>query len=583
MGDELVVASSKTKIYIGIDSEWNKRIDNSSAVETNVLLQKNDGSLVSMRLIWCEDKEMLFVPPKMHGYFNVDEFSDKYQIEISNEITPLTNKTKPMWKKKLERIRLIKEVNSAPVISLKEFRQLETPDKLYAVGFAEETNFQMQFIKGRDCAGKKHNPQKAVGILRGKDGKLRRIGKVIICTKCRRTYIDDSTRAFFNPADYPSYTFKDWKVIMDELFLDFQNKKKLKVVKTEEKKLQKLKEREEQEKLKLSIKKLRDSYKTKYPYSVPQKPGDVIILDEHREVCVGMDPYHIPDPRRHAFIDCTVGLINNERTQYTLYEQFKYCPTCRKYYYLQEGYFRVLYEKHGKLYQIKKCKKIAKQSGSNNPSIQQKLRQQSDDLQPKTEENTFPNLTHIGAKDFLVRTGSFSCRSKGHKCEEITACLTVIHPNSIIQDVYLSGWYCKNCKCYFISESDYQKVDRMGTVVAQIFTEKEWINHRNDYRSFSELSSESLLYKMGYNVNASIGLRDHQRQDILAAAVDFKLMTKREVADFLTWLINQRKNRSNFQDAVYKWEKDREFIQSYRLDTKHYTRIKSITLKESRS
>ena len=121
----------------------------------------------------------------------------------------------------------------------------------------------------------------------------------------------------------------------------------------------------------------------------------------------------------------------------------------------------------------------------------------------------------------------------------------------------------------------------MGVIVAKVYTEKEWRDTQKAGRLFSELSPESILHKLGYNVTASQGLSDSTRQETLATAIDFKLMSKREVIDFLTWLINTRSGNYSMQNAVGKWEKDREFVSNYKLNTREFVRIKSIDLRKS--
>ena len=64
-----------------------------------MLLLTNGNASEIKELIWYEEKSTLFVSPGKKNTFNIDEYSDNYNIYVSDRITPLTNKTKPLIEK----------------------------------------------------------------------------------------------------------------------------------------------------------------------------------------------------------------------------------------------------------------------------------------------------------------------------------------------------------------------------------------------------------------------------------------------------------------------------------------------------
>ena len=591
--EEITVIPSKSFVFIGLESEWKEIAQESECLLCNALLLKNNNSMEVKELIWCEQKSTLFVSPERKNQFNIDDFSENYRIYVSDSITPLTNKNKATIEKQEAEKRLLeererkkreeqlKQIQSAEIIPLSRLGRAGKKKGIYAVKFEKGTNFQKQLVKGEGCHRLNHSLHLAIGILQDRSGEEKRIGKVIVCTTCGKTYLGSSTSRTINVSDYPSYSFNDWpkpkeRISNKELFDTSQDSEK------------KDNEKAVEDSIKNRFISKAEKSRQEYQLKQPTRNNDTVLIDENTTVYFGDDLIH-RKPGRHKLITCKIGLISNRKDRYDFYKKTTYCPVCKKYYLYPTGSLKRPKEKHSS-YQIEEGTLFKKQFEDEKKRIekekeekrQKRLEQEQKKKEAIKTENTPPvQSTSIKAEDFLVRTNSFSCRRNGHKFKEVTACVTLIRTNNRIQDVFLPGWQCETCKCYYILEDDYEKLDRMGVIVAKVYTEKEWKSTQRAGGQFSELNPESILHKLGYNVTASQGLSDSIRQETLATAIDFKLMSKREVIDFLTWLINTRSGIDTMQNAVGKWERDRNFVSNYRLNTREFVRIKSIDLRKA--
>ncbi len=289
----------------------------------------------------------------------------------------------------------------------------------------------------------------------------------------------------------------------------------------------------------------------------------------------------------HKLSMCTLALQDGPADSYFYLSNSSYCKICDRYFATAKhpaSYYQQRFAGYSFVEQNKESatavKTTAKKKWLQDVKLTKAQATRTKD-RPENKKNLFKERESesvvITAKDFLVRINSFACRRNGHDCKEITACISVLKNNRQIQDIYVPAWYCNNCKCYYITERDYEDTSKIGAIIAQVYTETEWSSAKN--RGSIQFNAESKLHRLGYNVGAKDDLSDLYRQSILSAAVDLGIMSKREIIDFLTLMINMRRNDPRMQNAVYRWNKDLKFINNYKLNTKKYTRVKSINLR----
>ena len=79
----------------------------------------------------------------------------------------------------------------------------------------------------------------------------------------------------------------------------------------------------------------------------------------------------------------------------------------------------------------------------------------------------------------------------------------------------------------------------------------------------SEWNLESILRQEGYTVSQKEGLSDNERQNILRSVLSRNLMTKWQIIEHIELQISLRKNNSIYRTAIFKWERDLQYIKTH--------------------
>lgn len=189
----------------------------------------------------------------------------------------------------------------------------------------------------------------------------------------------------------------------------------------------------------------------------------------------------------------------------------------------------------------------------------------SDEYKKRREnrEKELQKLPQIGCKEFVVRRATFKCMHNDHHTEDIDAAISIINRNGIMELVKISAGYCNECGIFFILDSTYEYLKKLGVPICRICDEKSYLNE--SYLNGVELASESILMQHGYNVSQVENLSEEVRHKILAVLIDNKIMHRSDIISYLDFFISQRQNQSRFELAISKWEVDREFVLNYRI------------------
>lgn len=158
----------------------------------------------------------------------------------------------------------------------------------------------------------------------------------------------------------------------------------------------------------------------------------------------------------------------------------------------------------------------------------------------------------------LIRINTFRCNIRKHNIEEVIAIVNVFKKNTNkSEQVEINAFYCKNCKLYFIYESEYEKLLKHGIPTCPIHEELKCFNKSSDFESYN---TESLLRQFGYNVNAQENLSVLERRRIIETILEHGFMTKNEILSHLSFLSNSRKNLPSMLNAVSKWNDDINYV-----------------------
>lgn len=183
-------------------------------------------------------------------------------------------------------------------------------------------------------------------------------------------------------------------------------------------------------------------------------------------------------------------------------------------------------------------------------------------IKVKSVAKTDKLVKDITPKHFLTRVNVYKCSSAGHKLVDINCRLLVVNSKGKKETLIVPGAYCETCDKYYMLESQYQKIIEKGIPVCKVVEYNYWVTGENKH-SYMNLSQESLLHMMGYNVNMQAGLPKAQRWGILEMIVDEEILSATEIMSHLQWLIRRNCGNRNFQDARNKWEMDCKHIEEY--------------------
>lgn len=163
--------------------------------------------------------------------------------------------------------------------------------------------------------------------------------------------------------------------------------------------------------------------------------------------------------------------------------------------------------------------------------------------------------------EIAVRTNSFQLE-KHYKIEECIAKLHVMRKSDgkLLTKTVPAG-YCPEKNFFFILEADYKSLSKWGIIMCRLVPRAQLDAALNGQDQFGDgLNPESLLHQYGYSVSTTSGLTSQQRKMILLRVMQEKVYTPIKLLSFLDWLIAKNRTNPKMDDAVIKWQEDREFI-----------------------
>lgn len=180
--------------------------------------------------------------------------------------------------------------------------------------------------------------------------------------------------------------------------------------------------------------------------------------------------------------------------------------------------------------------------------------------------------------DIIVLSNTMKCSSKGHETNDVTIQIPIAEKDGSVNYQTILASFCKQCKRYTILKSDFKKIE--GVILCEVIDETNPYNNDTTDEFIVE-QRESLLYKYGYNVQSKINLSSKQRHIILASVIEANILTRRQIIDHLSTLIERGSKIPNWKDATLKWKEDRYYVQSYKTENLPKAIFDKIILKYS--
>lgn len=184
---------------------------------------------------------------------------------------------------------------------------------------------------------------------------------------------------------------------------------------------------------------------------------------------------------------------------------------------------------------------------------------------PKSYEKLLEKKIESNA--LIIKKHSFSMKEKAN-LEEVCAVFYVVKYNDEIIEVCAPAFHKVETNEYFIFEEDFGGIERYGTPLCRRLDYDVYVKQGEANNDYSYLAKESLIHSLGYNVDAKNDLSAAQRQRILEYAICEGFFVKEQLLSFLSWLASRGRNNNGLQEAVAKWDEDRQWVSQYQLSNK---------------
>lgn len=174
----------------------------------------------------------------------------------------------------------------------------------------------------------------------------------------------------------------------------------------------------------------------------------------------------------------------------------------------------------------------------------------------------------INYTDVIVVNTTLHCRLNEHFIKPYKGLVDILKEDGKIEEYHTYVGYCAQCGTYQVFQNDFNDMLAHGKPLCRIIQINELDVESSKKKIPFRYKSQSVLYAMGYTVNAIDDLSTEERQVILDKAIQKKLVTVHDTMDFLNWLITTRSPDKKQSKAIIKWAEDMKFIkEKYGEDT----------------
>lgn len=178
----------------------------------------------------------------------------------------------------------------------------------------------------------------------------------------------------------------------------------------------------------------------------------------------------------------------------------------------------------------------------------------------RSKYSTIPN---IDIYSLIVLSNTLKC-SSNHNTKDILAKIPVLDTTGHIFYVTRNASYCPTCNRFTMLKEDFDRIN--GVVTCKVIDETQQSNSSTYNNDFDSEQSKSVLTQYGYNVQTKSSISKEQRQIVLASIIEAQIMSRREIMDHISTLIERGSKIKSWNLATQKWREDRDYVASYDSD-----------------
>ncbi len=167
-------------------------------------------------------------------------------------------------------------------------------------------------------------------------------------------------------------------------------------------------------------------------------------------------------------------------------------------------------------------------------------------------------------RTLYVYKGTISCY-KHHHLEDYRARIESVDDKQITFFVE----YCRECDKFLMQYNNYSHYLNRYKLFPMKIQRADPHVYDDPYIFgdfyFYDRAEDSPLSLSGYRVDEKHGYSKEMRQKILSFIIDYKILSKQQVCNYLELFINTNGKAENNKRALMKWQEDKEFVLNYRL------------------
>ncbi len=172
----------------------------------------------------------------------------------------------------------------------------------------------------------------------------------------------------------------------------------------------------------------------------------------------------------------------------------------------------------------------------------------------------YPYLKHDSR--IIVMGNIYNCIKQKHRIESVWVNVQIKDRNGF-KDTPICVFYCRSCRRYFVLPDIYEyylmRYDFKSSKLFVPLLYSGWYDGpklKTVSGNSWDMKERSILREMGYNVNATEGLSQNERLDILRYGINHGIVTKHEVEQYLEFFIKFQGAKFGCEEAYVKWKSD---------------------------